>query len=236
MKKLILTALVGYALAVPALAQDSKNFLYLFSDSIIYAQKVQLRPDFSGYWQFRADSRRVPISQVKFFNNEDGFFANTRRFSLAGESQFSERIVAGKINLFQERPYDPEAFHRPYHYGMERDRLQIAALSMYYNKGFGDLKRVRYRNLMKDMADHPQSMQFLKDYRKSSQLSKIISVTAGAAIIAGVATLLTGGYSESSFTNSSILMGGGIVLATGGYLIHLSGKKNIEKAITNYNK
>ncbi|MCX2452101.1 hypothetical protein OQX61_12585 [Pedobacter sp. PLR] len=238
MKKLLLSAMACYALTIPARAQDSKNYLYLFSDSVIYAKKIQLRPDFSGYWQFKADSRRVPVDQVKFFNNEDGFFANTRKLSFIGETSFSERVLEGKINLYQERPYDPYMYRRGYSsYGPNRQ--YPANLSMYYNKGYGDLKRVRYKNLAEDMADHPESMQFLNDYKKSTSLSKIMYVTAGASIIAGFVSILSSGTSfskGSNFTTGAILMGVGTGLSVSGYMIQLSGTKNIERAVDNYNR
>lgn len=226
-----------YALTASAQLRENENFLYLYSDSIIYAKKIQLRPDFAGYWQLRVDSRRVPVDQVKFFNNQDGFFANTRKLSFIGGTEFSERIVEGKINLYQERPYDPYAYHRGY--GYAENRYSKANLSMYYNKGFGDLKKVKYKNLKEDMADHPESMKFLDDYRKSSNLSKIMYTTAGASIIAGFATLLGGSMKSDNFKNfaaPTILMGVGFGFALGGFVVQVSGTRNIERAVDSYNK
>ncbi|MBB2151353.1 hypothetical protein [Pedobacter gandavensis] len=237
MKKLLLSVMACYALTASAQVQENQNFLYLYSDSIVYAKKIQLRPDFAGYWQLRVDSRRVPVDQVKFFNNQDGFFANTRKFSLLGETAFSERIVAGKINLFQERSYDPYAYHSGHGYG--ENRYSRASLSMYYNKGFGDLKKVKYKNLAEDMADHPESMKFLNAYKKSANLSKIMYTAAGASIIGSFATLLSGGTSSMKSPNmavTSILMGVGVGFAVGGFAVQVSGTRNIENAIDSYNR
>lgn len=96
-----------YALNARSQTDESRNFIYLNSDSVIHADRIRLRPDFGGSLVLRADSRRVPLEQVKFFNNEDGFFANTRKTDLFAGNSFSERIVKGKINLYQEVAYDP---------------------------------------------------------------------------------------------------------------------------------
>ncbi|MBC8984547.1 hypothetical protein H9X96_02005 [Pedobacter sp. N36a] len=256
MKKLLLSVMACYALSAGAQeVPDNKNYLYLYSDSIIYAKKIQLRPDFSGYWQLRVDSRRVPVDQVKFFNNEDGFFANTKKLTYARISQFSERIIAGKINLYQERPYDPFSYDRAYRNGYSHrpDRYPAVDLSMYYNKGYEDIKKVSYKNLQYDMADNPESMKFLDKYRKSASRSKIMYVTAGASIIAGFVSFLTTstGHNDrpsgfgfdkrpslkpSNFTASYVLMGVGLGMAVGGYAVQSAGAGNIENAVDAYNR
>lgn len=250
MKKFILSAMACYALTAQAQLQPSKNFLYLYSDSIVYAQRIQLRPDYSGYWQLRADSRRVPVDQVKFLNNEEGFFANTRKLTFRGVSEFSERIIEGKINLYQERPYDPYAYD--WHHRHSYNSPHPLSLSMYYNKGFGDLKKVRYKNLKEDMADHPESMEFLNTYRKNANLSKTLYVSAGVSAVASFTYFLIqgnrelnsvgkGGFGQSSiksvnFAPAFILLGLSAGFAVGGFVFQTSGPRNIERAIESYNR
>lgn len=256
MKKLLLSVMACYALSAGAQeVPDNKNYLYLYSDSIIYANRIQLRPDFSGYWQLRVDSRRIPVDQVKFFNNEDGFFANTKKLTFTRTSQFSERIIEGKINLYQERPYDPFSYDRSYRhgYGYRPGRYPAVDMSMYYNKGYTDLKKVNYNNLKYDMADNPESMKFLNKYRKSASRSKIMYVTAGASIIAGFVSFLATGTGHNdmpsgfgfdnrpslkspNYTASYVLMGLGFGMAVGGYAVQSAGAGNIENAVDAYNR
>ncbi len=241
-----------YALISQAQAQvqDAKNYLYLYSDSVIYARKIQLRSDYSGYWQIRADSRRIPVDQVKFFNNEEGFFANTRKLTFTRTTEFSERIIEGKINLFQERPYDPYAYN--WRHSHHNNRATPINLSIYYNKGFGDLKKVNYKNLKDDLSDHPESMEFLNNYRKNANLSKVMYVSAGASAIAGLAYFLVQGKSqmnstsgpgfgqssikEVNFAPAFILLGLSAGFALGGFVFQTSGPKHIESAIESYNR
>ena len=248
-----MVVMASYALTARAQMHESKNFLYLYSDSVIHANTIKLRPDFAGYWQLRADSRRIPTEQVKFFNNDDGFFANTRRLKLGGETSFSERIVEGRINVFQEMTYDPFLHERGPRYRHRRE--PVVDLGMYYNKGFGDLKKMNYINLRKDMADHPESINLLNNYRKSMNTSKMLYTAAGVSIVAGLISFLVAGSSntsnssfdgkfggssmssiETNFTPSFVLLGLGTGLAIGGYSVQISGARKLENVIDAYNR
>lgn len=250
MKKLFLVVMACYAITARSQTNESKNFIYLSSDSIIYAEHVRLRPDFVGSWVLRADSRRVPLEQVKFFNNEDGFFATIRKANIFATNSLSERIIKGKINLYQEVTYNPVPYQVDYYHFRERVPRAIST-KMFYNKGYSDIKKVSYANLKMDMADNPKSLDFLKNYRKSKTVGIAMYVAAGAAIVASVVTL----FSDDGFktaaptfghmpnyemknndTRSFLLMGLGAGLGLGGYLIQAAGSRNIENAIDAYNR
>lgn len=256
MKKLLLGVMACFALTTRAQVHESKNFIYLYSDSVIYAKDVRLRPDFSGYLQLRADSKKVPTEQVKFFSNDDGFFANTRRLSFGSTTAFSERIIEGKINIFQQEEYYPYVYDQRYRRSryMER-RPQAVDVKMYYNKGYADLKKANYHNLSADMADNPKAMDLLKNYRKSMNTGKTMYIVAGAAIVSGLISFLAAGsnskvisggsgfnsnfgksFDSPNFTPAFILIGAGAGLAAGGYFIQASGSRHLENAVDAYNR
>ncbi|RDC55452.1 hypothetical protein DU508_14280 [Pedobacter chinensis] len=249
MKKLLILVMACYGLNARSQMNDSKDFLYLYSDSTIYANRVTMRPDFSGTWSLRADSRRIPLEQVKFFNNEDGFYANTRKVDFFNSVSFAERIIEGKINLYQEVSYNSHPFDDEF-YRFQTRRRQAVNTRMFYNKHFADLKKVTYNNLIIDMADRSESIDLLKGYRKSMRIGTAMYIGAGAAIIASAITLFansgfkqigtgTGNmpiYKNDSSTGSFLLMGLGGGLGIGGFLIQSSGSKNIERAIDAYNR
>ncbi|SFC34790.1 hypothetical protein SAMN05421747_10930 [Parapedobacter composti] len=83
---------------------ESRNFVYFYSDSVLYANRVRMRTDMLNQLVLKADSRRIPLRQVKFLNTDEGFFATTRRLPGLAKEQLSERVVEGRINIFQERP------------------------------------------------------------------------------------------------------------------------------------
>ena len=232
-----------YALNARSQTDESRNFIYLNSDSVIQADRVRLRPDFGGSLVLRADSRRVPLEQVKFFNNEDGFFANTRKTNLFAINSFSERIVKGKINLYQEVAYDPVPYELDYYRFRDRAPRAIST-RMFYNKGYSDVKKVSYASLKMDMADHPQSLDFLESYRKGKQLGTIFYVAAGTAIVAGLVNFAIAGNNqnfsigsfERSYVGSLLLIGAGAGLSLGGYLKRAEANRQMEKAIDAYNR
>lgn len=249
MKKLLIIVMACYGLNARSQVNESENFIRLYSDSTVYAQKIRLRPDFAGSWTVRADSRKVPLNQIKFFNNDDGFFANTRKLNLFDRASFAERIVAGKINLYQEVAFNTALYKMDFY--RFRDRTsQPVGTRMYYNKGYNDLKRVNYDNLSVDMADNSKSMDLLANYRKSRRAGTVMYVSAGAAIIASVVTLFSGNdikRTDHGFGNmpsfeggnkmgSFLLLGLGAGLSVGGYLIQGSGARNIERAVDVYNR
>ncbi|WP_214226118.1 hypothetical protein [Pedobacter sp. B4-66] len=254
MKKLLMVVLACYGLTSRAQEHESRNFLRLYSDSVIYADRVRLRPNFSGTWQLQADSKRVRPELVKFFSNEDGFFANSGRLSFGRGTEFSERIVEGKINVYQEIPYDQFMYGREYRY---RGRREPAVnLRMYYNKELDNLKKVSYSNLKNDMADNTQSMDFLQGYRRSMNTSKIMYAAAGASLVAGIFSFIVKGTSQKAkferegfggqgfdmnakgpnFTSTLVFLGLGLGFVAGGYSIQLSGSRHLENAVDAYNR
>lgn len=243
MKKLIIIAMACYGLNTRAQSGESKNFIYLYSDSIIQARNITLRPDAFGSWQLRADSRRVPPQQVKFFSNKDGFFANTRRLSFAGVTAFSERVIEGRINLYQQTSYEPgmyNDYHHPRH--QHYSTRQPVDIRMYYNKGFNDLRKVSYHNLKQDMADHQESMDLLAGYRRSINTGKMMYTAAGVAIVAGLVYFLVGSErssisaSERNFAAGFALLGAGAGFALGGYVVSAKANRHLEDAIEAYNR
>lgn len=250
MKKLFIIALASYALSARAQVDESRNFIYLNSDSVVYASKIRLRPDFLDSWQLRADSRRFNTDRVKFYNNEDGFFANTRKLDYGSYGSFSERIVQGRINLYQQIIYDPLVYDR--YSRFRHGRATAADVSLYYNKGYQDLKKVNYRNLKVDMADNAESIALLNVYRKKTNTGTLLYATAGASIIAGLITFVTRGheitsepgfgghnfptYKGPNFASSFLLLGAGLGFAAGGFYVNRSGSRYLERAVSTYNQ
>lgn len=255
MKKLLIVVMACYGLNARAQVDESKNFLYLYSDSVIFAKRISLRADVFNTLQLRADSRRVSTDRVKFFNNQDGFFANTRQVTFGRRSAFSERIIEGRINLYQQLAYEPYRYENEYGYGSRYSRPETVEMNMYYNKGYGDLKKVNYNNLKQDMADRAESMDLLKRYRKNINTARTLYIAGGASVVAGLVTFLVNGKnSQKAFnhpfggpnytvpdiktntTASFSLLGAGAGLAIGGALVHMGAVRHLEDAVDAYNR
>lgn len=251
MKRILTFVLVWASLYANAQVDESQNFVYLNSDSVIYADRVRLRPDFFNSLKLNVDGNRVAFERVKFFQSDDGLFANTTRLTTLRTRGIAERIVGGKINLFQERDIESFSHYRGYRYSPEK-----ISTRMFYNKAYGNLKKVNYHNLKMDMADDPQSIDLLEGYRKSTRTANIMYATAGASILAGVVALLINSDDSrqpldldnidasferhkndlSDMNTGFILMGVGAGFAAGGYFIKISSLRKLEQSIDYYNR
>lgn len=253
MKKMLIIAMACYGLSARAQVDGNRDFVYLYSDSVIYADQVRLRPDIMGGWQLKADSRTVPLRNVKFFNGRNGFFANTRKTNILSQNSFSERVLEGKMNLFEEVIYDEGIYNPRFGYSSRFNRP--VNLRMYYNKGFSDLKKVNYKNLKIDMADNPVSLDFLTAYRRSLNVRNTLYVGAGASVVAGLVSFVIsgtkGGESSEEFFNRKpgsfnhkrpnfvpafTLLGIGAGLSVGGFLVHRKASQHLENAVDVYNR
>lgn len=235
-------------------ADESKNFVILYSDSILYAQNVRVRPAWFRGLSVMADSKRIPLSNVKFINMDEGFFATLNLLPGLAKELLAERVIKGRINIFTERPdhywdYYGGGFgqHRRY-----RDRDQGVNMRMYFNKGYETLQRVNYRNLSLAMADDKRSIDLLQGYRKSAKTSTGMYIGAGLTLGASLVSFLVtanrdkpdfdlrNGFSREpkmpSFTASYIMLGAGAGLAIGGYILHLSGLRKLETSVDYYNR
>lgn len=242
--KPILTLIAAYAICsrmAYAQPDESREFIYLYSDSVIYAGHIDLERNYSGSLYLWADSKRIHPEQVKFFQNNRGFFANVKDLNLMGETSFSERIRQGRINLYEAKTvrwdeYDsPQAYHPGQPVVIDRRN--------YYNVGFGSLKRANYVNLSIDLADNPKSMAFLSRYRSAKRTQMAMYVTAGASLLAGVVSFLSAGSGDLHASRSGLssigpglaLLGAGTGLAAGGYLMGPSATKHLKYAVDAYN-
>lgn len=236
MKKLLFIVVACYGLTARAQINESRDYLYLYSDSIVYAENIKFQPDFSGNLRVNVDARNFPIAQVKFLSTKDGFFGNTRRMGPL-HTDFVERIMEGRINVFQERP----PVQLPHFFGaLALPATQTSLpMSLYYNKGFEDLQNLTYHNLKKDMADHPKSMDMLKAYKRGKNVTTLAYV-AGAASIIGAAVLATGNgqnaYSTGNFAGTIGLGTLGLGLIASGYFKDQSNRGRLEAAIETYNR
>lgn len=247
MKNLLALALVCLSVScLHAQANYPKTFLYLYSDSVVSAERIIFESDLDGSSHFIVDSRRVHPEQVKFFQNEMGFFANTRRLDFTGQTSFTERIREGKINLYEgdlngEYPYSYYYSRRPEYASVTPSRLN------YYNIGFGDIKKATYGNLRQDLTSNQESMFHLRRYQKINFLSKTLLFAGGTAMLSGLINLVgndkASGFPEPGWAdkedrrfNISIgLLLGGAGLSGVGVFKLLSKSKHLKEAVDEYN-
>ncbi|MGX5691278.1 hypothetical protein [Arcticibacter tournemirensis] len=184
--KALLTLITAYAMCMHiahAQSDESGDFLYLYSDSVIHANRIDLERDPAGSFYLWVDSRRIHPDQVKFFNNNRGFFANVKDFDVDDEITFSERIRKGKVNLYEAKRIKWLTYDSIHGYTRNPTVVQT---KNYYNLGYGNLKKVNYVNLSSDLASNPKSIELLKKYRSVQRKRTILYTSAVASFLAGV--------------------------------------------------
>ncbi len=232
-------------LTASAQPDESKNFLYLYPDSVVFARDIYLTRDFTGRPYFRVDGRRVHPDQVKFFNNEEGFYANSSNLSITGENMFYERIRKGKINVYEKSFIDWDHRRGPRYRGYKEP--EVIFTKNFYNLGFEDLKKATYANLRADMAENIESIELLNQYNSVKKTEKVFFIAGGASMAAGFISFLAKGisshnhtsldnHSTPNFAPSFILLGTGAIFAILGYTKTLKAPRYLKAAVDSYNR
>jgi len=226
--------------AASAQVDETRNYIYFFSDSVLYCRNVELGSSFSRGTYLMCDTLVVDPYRVKFFRGETGFFANTMKINFSGTATFCERVRRGKINLYErDVTTSSPGFYGPN--GMYTSGGATRTIKNFYNKGFGDLKKASYKNLVVDLSDNPESMLYLDKYKKASRKETIFGIAGGALIVGGIATLINAaknspGLEKPNNTPGTIITVTGAVGVWTSYFIYLSKPKHLRNAIDAYNK
>lgn len=215
---------------------DTRNYVYFFSDSVLYGRNVELSSSFTRGTYLLCDTIKIHPDQVKFFRGETGFFANTIRLKYSGTSSFCERIRKGRINLYEKdvTTQSPGTYIN----GRYSPGMSGRTINNFYNKGFGDLKKANYNNLVTDLSDNPESMMYLDKYKKSDTKQKIFQIAGGTLIVGGLVALISAKNKpviSPNYTPGAILMGTGAASMWVGYFVYLSKPKHLKNAIDVYN-
>jgi hypothetical protein len=220
---------------------ESKEYVYFFTDSVIYGN-VDYKKPFFGPAYLKVDSLKIQLDKVKFYKNQTGFFANSKNINFSGTSSFSERIRKGRINLFEKENinYSPGQFSST---GMYMGGSTTKTILNYYNKGFGELKKADYKNLSIELADNPESLIYLNKFKSVQKTQNVLYAVGGALFVAGFATLVNKTYDVDYDTEPSpnvtsnlvaIGLGAGCFLVS--YTISFSKPEYLRDAVDAYNK
>jgi hypothetical protein len=237
MKIKLLTILTVLLVSSLCHSQDivNKNFLYLYSDSIVNGKTIKLKEPFLGSDYFTIDSKKISPYKVKFYKYNGQFYANTKAFSLWGSSDFYKCISKGKINLFEQEETYYSAGHFNAATGMYSGGTVTRATKQYYNKGYEDLKKANYRNLAVDLSDNPASELHLTKLRRNRNAQIVLNIVGLGSIIGGLATFPKGMSAQDQPTANLVAIGVGAGCLWVTYFIGRSKPRLIRNAINAYN-
>ena len=88
-----------------------KNYIHLFSDSIIYGSHISFDSGFMVEAHLNMDETKYRLEDVKFYNSGNGLKGNVMK-ETHGKALFAHIILEGKINLFQttQRSFDSYSY------------------------------------------------------------------------------------------------------------------------------
>jgi hypothetical protein len=216
---------------------ESKSYLYLFSDSVVYGNIIVDENSFSGTKHFSVNSKVIEPNLVKFYKDEIGFYANIKYLKFSGSSRFAERIRQGRINLYKKEAANYKSILYNVLLGWP-DRMIISANESYYyyNKNFDNLKKISYKNLNSDLSDNPESMKHLNKYKSITHIQTAINIVGGISLIAGYVGLLdnlsSNGNKKPTVAITGLLMGTVCIFTN--YFLILSKRKHLINAIVIY--
>lgn len=211
------------------------NYVYLNTRSIVKAEYVIYESKIFKKDYFLVDGERYELGQVKFYQNEDGFFGQV---SDGFQSGFAERRQIGEINLFELRVQTHSAPMMTAN-GTMTGGYGGTKIIDYYNKGFGELRRATYDNLKTDLSDKPEAQLYLNKYNKTRMIQNGFYVGCGAFLVGSLVAFYNEAESNpQNFDTSSTFVFAGLGIASGftAFIIGLEKKNKLKEAVAAYNQ
>ena len=229
-----------YNAHIEAQISGKSDCLYFYGDSIICSDSIV-------YGSYRSKdkyqknekfflvdtSRMIAADDVKFYKKGTEFYANLFGVEYNDSSVFAKRTFEGNINIYQIFSYYNEPDPQTGMYHSSDQNYSVLASIRYYNKGLGDLKQLRYKNLKVDLIDNPESVLYLKKFRNLRRIQTILNIVGGFALASGIYAR-TKDHVKTAESQRSIAIGVSCLAVSVPFMFNKS--KSMKKAIDVYNK
>lgn len=211
--------------------EEFKNhYMYLYSGKLITAETINRESPY-----FITDSLRIHEDEVKYIKFTKGRFANLKQLRFNKNSFFIQRTMSGKINLYGRTITVPTS-----HGGWENNKFKQGRSQaidfIFYSKGFEDVKPLKYKNLIVDVADNSESLKILNEYKDNRRIELGVYTLSAAIFIPS-----TIGFLDKNNMNDDISIVGicsSVVIAYINQIVFGNGIKinKLKKAVEVYNK
>jgi hypothetical protein len=139
------------------------NYVMLYSGKLIKCSFIEYQSPL-----IITESAKYHEDDVKLYKKENNLYANMRHLGVRkNTSTFLPAEKIGKVNIFKE-------------YYMSGGEIKYVVL--YYNKGYGALKKAKYKFMKDDLADNGESIKLIKKGRNKKIGMKTMGYLALAAI------------------------------------------------------
>lgn len=187
---------------------------------------------------FQLDDKSFEASEVAFFRNYHGYFANLNKIYNDRAERYALRIKEGKINLFEEVEFEAYAEENlAVTEGGDNEMLATNESFQFFSKGDGEVKKANYKNLRLALADNPESNKEMSVFR-NFRYAQIGLVAAGVGILTYEMVRQNDAVNASSdesirFTPMVAL---GIIVGGSSYLLERPKQNAKWFAVDSYNK
>jgi hypothetical protein len=232
--KALLSALGIFAIAMSsAQLTNPQNRVVLYSGDVVTGENLVYESPIMQQPVFVMNNEQYISTDVQFFQNNHGFFANLNRIHGQKLERYAMRIKVGKINLFEEidlTVYGGEQLKTEGTNNNQDPMLASGESFQYYSKGTDAVREVKYSNLIYDLSDNAASMAHLKRYRNYRSLQWGM-LGIGAGIIA--ANVIANSNTAVKFNPVMAL---GFVIGGSSYLLENPKEDELWLAADEYNK
>ncbi|HAZ01813.1 MAG: hypothetical protein A2W97_04655 [Bacteroidetes bacterium GWE2_40_63] len=221
----------------------NKNFIVNNTGQVIFGNRLEYKQPFIGFPYFELDHKQINSDMVRFYKNEQGFYAKYWDSGFSMSPSFAQRIRKGRINLYEDIKIQ-------HHYGMYNTGTGFVGggttvkFNNYYNIGFGDLKKANYQNLSIDLADNWESVLCLDKFKQKRNAQIIVGVIGGGLIAGGLLSFYNRtkdvddsvDQTQSDFAGETAVMALGVGCIVATYIISFSKFEHLKDAVDAYNK
>lgn len=144
---------------------SSPEFLITFFDDTITGKDIRFVNPIFGEMHFQVDSARHELYEIKFYQSDDGFYANTSEMERRIECEFLERIEVGELNLFRCEVTRMATNSSTGPMGVSYSSFPVKSKYYFFNRGLGDVQPLTRRLLLEEVSESPNAMKYMKRHK-----------------------------------------------------------------------
>ena len=159
-------------MSVSAQLTKPQHKVFLASGDVVTGEKLSYETAPTGRQQFVLDNEQYDSEEVRFFQNNHGYFANLNRVLGSNQERYALRIRKAKMSLYEEvemEVYGGDELKTEAAPGSAVQDPLLASGKMfeYYQMADNDyVRKATYSNLKVDLASNSESMKHLESYKK----------------------------------------------------------------------
>jgi hypothetical protein len=207
--------------------KDSAFYFYDNLKGLQYAKSIEFKTPLFGEAHLLVNSKeKFPILNIKYFNNEEGFFLkNTLSFS---EKEFLKRESKGKIDTYSKWSYSGGYYNA----GTGMYSAGAPVKQNFYTKENFEIKKTTINNLAIDLSDNALSMEAINGAKIARNVQIGLYVAGALMIVGGIAVTV----SSRSVTPGMPIVGVGVAALAFTWIPFIIVENKKQKAIDIYNQ